>query len=280
MIQVLVNATIDGLAIGILALCFGLIYNTLRVFHFAFASFYVLAAYAYLAGLGWLGLLFCVLLVYAVEAVVYYPLFRRRASFAASFISSLGVHIILINSIVLFFGSDTRMVGPGIRPNYDIGPIILTDIQLWLLLYSLIVCVAMMLLLNRTSVGNSLLAVGENLLLLKALGGNVRMLRVLAITISTALAGVIAILRGLETGTDPFVGLGILFTSVAAFIMSGGRSYQAIIFSGLLLGLIRNLTVWFFSAQWMDASTFICLILILLVRQRGLSSMTTRLEEQ
>jgi branched-chain amino acid transport system permease protein len=124
-----------------------------------------------------------------------------------------------------------------------------------------------------------LLAVGENLPLVKVLGGNVRLLRMVAIGIASSSAAVVAILKGMDVGIDPYIGMGATLTAAVAYILSGGKNYYAMLVGAIVLGLIRNLTVWFFSAQWMDAATFLLLVLILLFRQRGLSADTLRVEE-
>jgi branched-chain amino acid transport system permease protein len=279
MLQILLNGLIEGFAIAVLTLSFGMVYNTLRVFHFAFGALFLVAPYAYFAGLSWGGVLASAVLACIIEAVIYYPLYRRRASLAVSFISSLGVYIIVVNVVALLFGNDTKMLRPEIRPTFRLGSVILTDIQVWLFAACVVLCVVLILGLQRTRIGIWLLAVGENLPLVKVLGGNVRLLRMVAIGIASSSAAVVAILKGMDVGIDPYIGMGATLTAAVAYILSGGKNYYAMLVGAIVLGLIRNLTVWFFSAQWMDAATFLLLVLILLFRQRGLSADTLRVEE-
>lgn len=279
MLQILTNGVIEGFAIAVLAMSFGMVYNTLRVFHFAFGALFLVAPYAYFAGLSWGGVLLSAGLALVVESLIYYPLYRRRASLAVSFISSLGVYIIVVNVVALLFGNDTKILSPDIRPTFMIGSVILTDIQVWLFATCLVLCLILLSGLQRTRLGISLLAVGENLPLVKVLGGNVRLLRMVAIGVASAFSGVVAILKGLDVGIDPYIGMGATLTAAVAYIISGGKNYYAMVLGAIVLGLLRNLTVWFLSAQWMDAATFLLLILILLFRQRGLSADTLRVEE-
>jgi branched-chain amino acid transport system permease protein len=279
MAQLIANGLVEGTAIAVLAICFGLVYNTLRVFHFAFGALYLVSAYAFYSGLSWAGVLAGALLALLMETLLYYPLFRRRASLAVSFISSLGFYIIVVNVIALVYGNETKILSPDVRPTYTVGSVILTDIQLWLGAVSALISVSLLWSFRRTRLGISLLAVGENLALARVFGTNVRALRIVAIVMASAVSGVIAILRGLDVGIDPYVGMGATLTAAVAFILSGGTSYAAMILGGIVLGLLRNLTVWYLSAQWMDAATFLLLIVMLLFRQRGLSAEALRVEE-
>jgi branched-chain amino acid transport system permease protein len=83
----------------------------------------------------------------------------------------------------------------------------------------------------------------------------------------------------LDVGIDPYIGMGAMLTAAVAYIISGGKNYYAMVLSAIVLGLLRNLTVWFLSAQWMDAAAFLLLILILLFRRRGFYAGTLRAEE-
>jgi len=279
MIQILTNGIIEGFSLAVLAIGFGIIYNTLKVFHFAYGALYVLAAYMFYAGLGWGGLVVAIIVSLIIECFVYNPLYKKNAPLAVTFISSLGIYIIIINVIALLFGNEIKILNPEIQTTYEIGSVILTEIQLLILIASIISIVILLIIIEKTKLGNTLVAVGENLTLAKVIGIKVNLFRMLAIATGTLLASIIAILKGLDVGIDPYIGMGAVLGAAVAYIISGGINYYTMILAGIILGLIRNLTVWYFSAQWMEASTFILLIIILLVKKRGLTNQLIRIEE-
>src|ERR1043166_6802123 len=136
MAQLLLNGLVDGFLFSLVALGFSLIYRGSGVLHIAHGAIYTAAAYILLAcALAFgpqqgalsilavltavmLALLLSCLLAVLAETVVYYPLFIRRASPLVTFISSLGVYIIVVNFIALYFGNEPRLLAPYASPTF------------------------------------------------------------------------------------------------------------------------------------------------------------------
>lgn len=139
-LQLLVNGLVAGCIYAMVALGFGLIYNTTKIFHIAHGIVYTAAAYllyTFVDRLGlsfvWsfiLALIFATLLGVCIEAFIYYPFYRRKASLSVVMIGSLGVYIFLVNFIAMLYGNETKVLLPGVGTTFSIGSIILTKIQL------------------------------------------------------------------------------------------------------------------------------------------------------
>ena len=61
----------------------------------------------------------------------------------------------------------------------------------------------------------------------------------------------------------------MLLMGVVAMIIGGVGSIWGIVLGSLLLATAQNLAVWYISSQWMDASSFVILLIFLLFRPQG-----------
>src|SRR5947208_1030602 len=98
--QLLVNGVVLGCQYALMAVGYGLIYNTTRIFHIAQAATSTVSAYCcyfLFIRLRWnlplaigLALLMAALLGILMDRLMYLPLYRRRATSLVFLLSSLG----------------------------------------------------------------------------------------------------------------------------------------------------------------------------------------------
>jgi branched-chain amino acid transport system permease protein len=296
--QVILNGLITGLLYGLVALGFSLIYSGTRIFHIAHGATYTIAAYLFLAGLSLGGatpvkahwavlalitlavlILVSVLSVF-VEILVYRPLYRRTAAPLVALISSLGLYIVGVNLIALFFGNDTKIFDSSVQPTFAVGPTLITTIQIIQFGVAAFTILSVFVLLKRTSLGRNIRALCDNPQLLGVLGLNPQRIRLLVFVIGSLLAASSSLLRAFDVGTDPHAGLPVVLTAAVAVIIGGIDSHWGAVLGALLLGVTQAIVVWFFSAEWQDAVTFVAFILVLFVRREGIVAAQLRLEER
>lgn len=288
-LQLLANGIVAGAVWALVALGFGLIYNTTRIFHIAHGVVYTIAAYAFYTFarlLKWplfasvpLALAVAALVGMAMEGFVYFPLYRREASLGVALISSLGLYIFLENLIALIFGNETKVLSPGVEKSYHIGPIILTRIQILELVISVLLAVGFVLFLRATRAGRAIRALADNPNLVTVLGMDVRKLRLLAFGLGSALAAVASCLIAWDVGMDPHVGIDALLIGAVATIVGGIGVFGAPILGAFLLGLLQSIVIWKISARWVEAFVFGLLIVFLIFRPQGILGQRRRLEE-
>jgi branched-chain amino acid transport system permease protein len=289
MFQFIANGLCKGSVIAIVALGFGLIYTTTRVFHIAHAGIYVLSGYAlWIAMVLWtlplpVAVLFALFVAALVgillEWMVYQPLARRSASVAVILISSVGLQIIFENLIALAFGNQTQILRAGVGQTLELGSVILTTVQITQLLAGIAMTTFFWLFLKYTRVGQVCRAVSDDETLASVLGVRVPRVRLLVFALGSIFAAVGSILVSLDIGLDPHVGFPVVLAAAVACIVGGMRNFLAPAIGGLLLGITQSLVVWQTSAQWEDAVTFSMLILFLMFRQQGLFGVRQRAEE-
>jgi branched-chain amino acid transport system permease protein len=289
--QFIANGICSGSLFAIIALGFGLIYNSTNIFHFAHGAVYVSAAYLFylfflvlnipfITSL-FITLIFTILFGLIIETLIYRPFIRKNFSHNALMISSFGVYLITVNTIALLAGNETKILLSGIDITYNFslfGDIILTRIQIISFLTFLVVSI-LFFIFKKSKIGRVILAYSNNPVLTEILGYNPNFIRVFIFSVGSVLAGIASILFALDIGMDPNVGMNALLVSAVAVIIGGVKIFEGALLGGIIIGLIQSLVVWQISSRWMEASTFLLLIIFLLFRPQGLLGQKSRIEE-
>ena len=279
LLQFIVNGLITGILYSLSAIGFALVYNTTRIFHIAAAALYVAAAYFFYYAFHTLGLplwlsagvalIFTALLSLLCEWLVYRPLYNKKSSLNVVMISSIGVMIILVNVIALFFGNETKVLDNSIQKVYVFHDIIVTTPQLWQLVLGTLAMVTFMLFLRFSNFGLKIRALSNDDTLFKIMGFNITATRLLVFALSGVFLALGSCLTAYDIGMDPHVGMPLLINAMVAMIIGGIGRFEACIIGGVSLGILQALVVYQFSANWQNAITFLALLLFLFFRPQG-----------
>ena len=278
--QVLLNGLIAGSTYALIGLSFGLIYMPTRFFHFAHGVVYAAGAYGTLAAISWLNLPLSIAVLVGVgtstvmgltiECTVYRALRRRSASSLVFLLTSLGLYIVLQNSISLFFGDYIQSIRIGaVEEGIDILGARITPAQILIVSMSLALTVAVTILLKRTKMGRAIRAVANDAELADISGINRDKVFFRTFAIGSALAGVAGILVAFDSDFCPTMGINALMMGVVAVIIGGGGSIPGITLGALLIGMAQQFGVWKIGSQWQDAIAFVVLLIFLLFRPQG-----------
>lgn len=292
-IQLLFNSIVSGLLLALVAVGFNLVFITSKVFHLAHGAIYVCGTYFLInfQNLGqentivrWiffllLSLSCIVILGMLVEILVYRPLSKRNAGQAITLISSMGVYILLVNLVTLFYGNETKFLNPNLGSIVSLAGFIIVPIQAVQLLISVIL-LGLLLFVSKTKRFLKVRALMSNETVASVIGVNSSAIRLFAISLGSLLAAVSGILRLYDTGIDPQTGMTITLSAAVAVIIGGGGSIAGTIIASLLIAFLQTTTEWFLSAQWKEGMTFLLLIIVILWRTEGLVSYKMRMEEK
>ncbi len=280
LIQLLANGIIMGSIYSLVSLGFALVYNTTRIFHIAYAAIYMFSAYIILTfyknlqlPLLWAFLISIVLTVglsILIERTVYLPLAKRRSSLNVVLISSIGVMIVVVNSIAMFYGNETQILNPNISKSVTLGNIILTHTQLTQLIVSTLLIGLFLIFLKYSKFGIKTRAMRDDDVLCTVFGLDITRMRLYLFGLSAIFAAIGSGLVAYDVGMDPYVGMPMLLNAVVGLIIGGIGRFEAPILGGFIIGILQSLAVWAFSSRWQDAVTFTLLIIFLLVRPQGL----------
>jgi branched-chain amino acid transport system permease protein len=287
--QLLTNGLVAGCLYALIALGFGLIYNTTRIFHLAHGAVYVLAAYLFYGSFALWQLPLGVAIVFAIaaaivfgiliEKAVYGPLERKGVSLRIHLLSSLGIYIVVVNVIALSWGNETKVPVPGVQRTFAVGGVILTEAQVATVIVFLLIFGCMAIALRWSSWGRWLRAMRDDPELVSAMGVNPARMRRIVFGVGSGLAGAAAVLLGLDVGINPHIGLMAVLYGAVAVIIGGIGVFEGAALGALLLGVLRSLAIWQGSSRWQEAAIFLVLVLFLLFRPEGLLGHRRRVEE-
>lgn len=285
-IQLLFDGLVSGAVLAIAAVGISTVYASLRIVNFAHGDFLTFGAYigfavnglahlslgvAMLAAIAATALLGC-----ALEVVLWRPLRRRGAGVLSMFVSSIGLALILRQSLLFVAGGSLRSYTIDVFRTYSLGSLRISEGQLLTIAISFAVIGVLALALARTGFGRSVRALADDAQLADIAGVNTKAVIMVTWALAGGLAGLAGVLEGLvQTSFDTNLGWNLLLFVFSAVVLGGiGSTYGALI-GGLVIGVAMNISSWSGFAGGLNASyepvvAFGLLIVILLVRPQGL----------
>lgn len=139
----------------------------------------------------------------------------------------------------------------------------------WVILASLIVCLATWFVIEKTRLGAYLRAATENPTLVQAFGINVPLMITLTYGAGVALAAIAGVLAAPIYSVNPNMGADLIIVVFAVVVIGGMGSILGSILTGFALGLIEGLTKVFYP-EASSTVIFVIMVLVLLVKPAGL----------
>jgi neutral amino acid transport system permease protein len=283
--QLLVDGLVTGAVLAIAAVGVSLVYGILRLVNFAHGDYLTFGAYAGLLvarpGAGMIvatavAVGATALLAVALELALWGPMRRRRAGLLSTFITAIGLALVLRDLILLGAGAGSRHYPVNPFAVAALGPLRVSVSQLIAIGLSLVAIAGVGLLLARTNLGRQMRALADNVELAAVAGVDVRRVVLVTWLLAGGLAGLAGELQGLIQGAfDPNMGWTLLLPIFAAVVLGTiGNPYGALL-GGLALGLVMELSTWSALGGGLPASyqyvvAFAALVALLLLRPQGL----------
>ena len=284
--QLLANGLVTGSVIAIGAVGVSVVYGILRLVNFAYGdlmAFGALIAYGCNGPWG-LGMVPSALIAMAATAalsvaldlVLWRPLRARRAGFMSLFLASIGLALVLRQSLLLAAGPQPRSYRVDPFKVYVLGSVRLSQAQVITIAVATATILLLGVFLARTTLGQTMRALSDDRALAAIAGVNVG--RVITVTwiLSGLLAGIAGVLAGLvESSFDPNFGFHLLLPIFAAVVLGGIGSAYGALAGGLALGLAMELSTWStlfggVNPVYKPVVAFVLLAAALLVRPQGL----------
>ena len=282
-IQALLGQLLLGLVNGsfyaILSLGLAVIFGLLNIINFAHGALYMMGAYvAWIAltyfGVGyWGALLLAPLIIGLFGMVIERTLLRwlYKLDHLYGLLLTFGVALIIEGTYRHFFGVSGQPypVPAALGGATNLGFVILPNYRAWVVLASLVVCLATWFVIERTRLGAYLRAGTENPKLTQAFGINVPLMITLTYGFGVALAAFAGVLAAPVIQVSPLMGSNLIVVVFAVVVIGGMGSILGSIFTGLGLGVIEGLTKVFYP-EASSTVVFVIMALVLLVRPAGL----------
>jgi len=275
--ELLLSGVMSGLIIGLAGLAVTLVFGIARFSNAATGDTMTLGAYGALLGTTLTGSLIfgglVGLLAGALAAVLSYVLvFRQLANRSpiSSLLASIGLAFFIRAGLGLAFGHNQSVFQLDI-----VRPIRFLDLRiqpndLKFATIALVTLVIVFIILHMTPIGRRMRAVADNPLLARVSGIAPRPVMFTLWAMAGAVSAIAGIILGMKTVVSPEMGWDMLLPAFAAAVLGGiGHPVGAIV-GGLVIGVAQELATPFVGFTYKIAVSFIVLLLVLLVRPRGM----------
>jgi branched-chain amino acid transport system permease protein len=296
MLELIVYGIVFGSIISIGAIGLSLVYGIIGVANFAHGDLMTTGAYIALFMISWalawipdtnfgqlsfgwrmliafpVAMFVVACVAVALDRILYEKLRRKKSSPVILAMSSLGAAFILRMLILIFWGADSLFYKPGVlRPalQLPLGVKIRPD-QILILVTVCGLVVLLHLFLQKTKLGKAMRATADNMELALVSGIDTERVIIMTWGIGGALAAAGGILYGIDVQLHPYMGWNFLIPLFAATILGTiGNIYGALV-GGLVIGVAQQVSTAFLMPTYKPAVAFILMILILLVRPKGI----------
>ena len=279
LMQVLVNGILLGGLYACMAIGFSVIWGVMNLINLAHGSMIVLGAYiTYFittqtgvdpfltipisgAGLFVLGFL---LQKYLLNFVVH-------ASVFMTLILTFGLDMVMINVNLALFTADIRSITTSYAGlSFQFGEIRVPYTRLGVFILALALTFALYLFMQRTRIGRAIRATAQNVRAACVVGIDTKQIYAVTFGIGACMAGVAGSLMAVVYAFSPVVGASFTMKSFVIVVLGGLGSMQGAIVAGIILGVAENLVSGLLIPGYSDAISYILLVLILVLRPRGL----------
>jgi branched-chain amino acid transport system permease protein len=303
--QVLVDGIVLGFMYALIALGYTMVYGVLEFINFAHSEIFVLGAFVgvevllLLESAGHLatlhtafvlllvilsGMLLSGLAAVALERVAYRPL--QGSPRLVALISAIGASFFLQDAL-RFFESLWRNTFYLTYPTLDVldqtvplGLNVAVPVKsLLVILTALVTLAALHLFVNRTRLGTAIRAVAQDPDTASLMGIPVNRVIALTFFVGGAMGGLAGVLFGLHYSlVNPYSGFFPGLKAFTAAVLGGIGNIPGAMLGGMVLGMLEAfaasylsiLTDGAFGAEYKDVFAFVVLILILILRPKGL----------
>jgi len=207
-----------------------------------------------------------------VDRILYRKLREKKSNAVIMAMSSLGAAFILRMIILILWGADSLFYRPGVlRPAIDLPlNIKIRPDQVFILVAVIVLIVTLHLFLKNSKMGKAMRATADNTDLALVSGINTERIIIWTWGIGGALAAAGGILYGIDVQLHPYMGWNFLIPIFAATILGTiGNMYGALV-GGFVIGVAQQMSTAFLMPTYKPAVAFVIMILILLIRPKGI----------
>lgn len=275
--------TVQGLALGsfyaLAALGLAIIFGVLGVVNFAHGACYMLGAVVAavlldVAGMSfWVALVVVPILMFVFGVLLERLLVSRLIALDPlyNFLLTFGLSLLLVDLVKRQYGvSGLPYTRPEILTGQlSVGDVRLPTYQVFVLVFSLLVCLAVWLLMTRTRIGMIVRASTEKSELTRALGVDVNKWVTPVFGFGIALAGLAGVLAAPFRAITADMGSSFIIILFAVVVIGGLGSIVGAVVAGFLVGLVES-----FGQAYVPSLSqiviFVLMALVILLRPAGL----------
>ena len=281
MIELILEQIINGLLVGtlyiVLSLGLSLIFSLGGVVNLAHGAFYAVGAYlAYEVErrLGFFGAVVISPVLVACIGIAIERLFLSRLYSkdpALGLLFTFGLALAAEQALRMIWGTTGLpfSIPQQLRGQLILGDFIYSYYRLTILAVAVLAVSGCWLLLNRTAFGLVVRAGVRDPDMVRALGISLKPALAAIFALGVGLAALAGVMSAPLAGVQPAMGAEILTATFVVVVIGGLGSFWGVVVAGLLVGVVRGITVYFYPPA-AEASMYLLMVLVLLLRPRGL----------
>jgi branched-subunit amino acid ABC-type transport system permease component len=279
--QQLAGGLAFGVVYGVVALGFTMIIRALDLINFAHGEMLMiggLVGFSFTTGVG-IPYVLAVPLCGVVAGVagiilgllIFLPLRSQGSPIINMMIATIGLSIVLQNLGKLVWGSRT-LEYPSVFASqpYGVGGILVPSYVPWILVVGVVLMAGLQMFFFRTSTGIAMRGASEDPVTARLMGVDPNRMILYTLGISGALGGVAGALLSPIVFASFDMGISVGLKAFSAATIGGLGSMVGAMVGGIVLGLVETIGAAKISSAYKDAFAYGLLILVLLVRPRGL----------
>ena len=270
---------VNGSFYAILSLGLAVIFGLLNVINFAHGALFMMGAVVTWMAMNYLGIGYWWMLILAPLVVgafgVLIERFLLRWIYKLDHMYGLLLTVGLSMLIEGLFRSMYGVSGLGydtpeiLEGATNLGFMMLPNYRMWVVVASVVVCLATWFVIEKTKLGAYLRAGTENPRLVEAFGINVPVMITLTYAFGVALAAFAGVLAAPVYQVSPLMGQNLIIVVFAVVVIGGMGSIMGSILTGLGLGIIEGFTKVFYP-EASSTVVFVVMVIVLLIRPAGL----------
>ncbi len=277
---------------ALVALGYTMVYGVLGMINFAHGEIFMIGMFSCVFAIGtaavlWgnqivlnlavgilIAMIFSAAYGYANERIAYRRL--RKAHVLAPLTSAIGISTFLQYFIFLTVSKDRldfpRYYSDLLTNNrIHLGSVEVTYLQLTIMGLTLVIMGGLFYLINYTRLGIALRATAQDQLMASLVGIPVNKVIAFTFILGSALAAIAGVMFSMYNNGFAFNdGYRVGLKAFTAAILGGIGNVPGAVLGAMIIGLTEALTTLEFGSEWNDVTTFGMLMLVLLLRPRGL----------
>jgi len=268
---------INGAFYAMLSLGLAVIFGLLNVINFTHGAQYMMGAFCAwmllkFAGVDyWLALVIAPIVVGAF-GILLERLFLRhlyKLDHLYGLLLTFGLALIIEGLFRNQYGSSGQPYDNPMPGGTNLGFMFLPYYRGWVVVASLVICLATWFVIERTKLGAYLRAATENPTLVQAFGINVPRMIMLTYGFGVGLAALAGVLAAPIYQVSPLMGSNLIIVVFAVVVIGGMGSIMGSIVTGFGLGVVEGLTKVFYP-EASSTVIFVIMAIVLLLRPAGL----------
>lgn len=270
---------VNGAFYAMLSLGLAVIFGLLDIVNFAHGALYMVGAFATWILLDqwevgyWYAIILAPLMVGLLGVIIERLLLKRLYGLDPLYglLLTFGLALILEGVFRSQYGVSGQSydVPELLSGATDLGFMILPNYRAWVVVTSIVVCLATWYLIERTRLGAYLRAGTENAKLVQAFGVNVPLMVTLTYGAGAALAGLAGVLAAPVIQVTPLMGSNLIIVVFAVVVIGGMGSILGSVITGLGLGIVEGFTRVFYP-EASNVVVFVIMAIVLMLRPAGL----------